>query len=567
MNRFIKIFNLGLILFPLAFFTAHASLKEGQKVTFKLFLFGKEIGYNTYVVSKKDAEGYHIRSKTLLKVTPEMTFYESSLLSERLIPKRYDLNVFVGNLHQWIRAQFEKGKVALKFNLPGKKEEKEVELKIERDIAVLDNNVINHWDLLAKRYDYQKGGKQVYSVVVPQVAQSLSLSLEEVGTEEVQINGQKRLAVHLSGSLADIKAELWVDRDSHDLLKLAIPSQNFKAVWSSKIIDFSEEETSQRLKALQEGGKEERFVEEGYRSQAVTFISDTLKLAGTLTLPDTSEGAKLPALLLLPGSGAVDRDENAGVLRSYFLRQLADTLSKAGFITFRYDKRGVGESQGDFAKADLKDLINDAEAALSYLKAHPMVKEGKVGIIGHSEGAIIGPIIASQDEEVAALVIMAGTARPLDQVFIDQMIYLMKLKGIDREEIQKAVEKQKEVFKKIRRGESVDFKTAKGNPDWWRQHMENNPLEVIKRVSCPILIMNGGKDYQISSKKDAQALDRALEEVEHPDHTLRIYPDLDHLFVRIEGQSTPEKYLEPSRRIDRQVLADLVAWLKERLAE
>lgn len=562
MKKFTRIFSPELLLPLLLSLTIYASLKEGKKVTFKLFLFGKEVGYNTYVVSKKDAEGYLIRSKTLLKVTPEMTLYESSLLSEQLTPKRYNLDLFAGDLHQGIRAEFGEGKARLKFSLPGKKE---VELKIQDNFAILDNNLINHWDLLVKRYDYQKGGKQVYPIIVPQVAQSLSLLLKEIDTEELEIEGQKRQAIHLSGSLGNIKMELWVERASHDLLKLLIPSQNFEAVRSSEVIDFSKKEVSQRLKALQQIAREEKFVEQGYHSQSVTFISDTLKLAATLTIPDTCQGVILPALLLLPGSGAVDRNGNVGVLRSYFLRQLADTLSKAGFITFRYDKRGVGESQGDLSKADLKEFVNDAKAALSYLRGHPMVK--KVGIIGHSEGAIIGPIIASQDKGVAALVMMAGTARPLDQVFIDQMIYLMKLKGIDQEEIQKAVEKQKEVFEKIRRGESVDPKAVRGNPDWWRQHMKNNPLEVIKRVSCPLLIMNGGKDYQISPEEDAQALDRTLKGVGHPDHTLKIYPELDHFFVKIEGESTPEKYLEPSRRIDQKVLSDLVTWLKKRLAE
>ncbi|RKY86359.1 hypothetical protein DRQ11_08510 [candidate division KSB1 bacterium] len=556
----ISFFLAFLIISPLTY--SSETLQVGEKCTYKIWLGGKEAGYCTYYVKTKDEQGYHIRSKVQVEAMIKLTLYEKLLLSEELIPLKYTLDAFVGNQHQRIEARCEGKTAKLHYRLPG--EEKDAEVKLGENLVILDNNVIDHWVFIVKRYDYHKSGEQSFFALVPQVAKGLTLDLKMIDSVEVELEEEKFAAIHLSGQLAGIGIDLWVDPQTRSLLKVAIPSQQFEGIKAKAVIDFSEEELEKRLGEIK--GKEEKFIEERYHSEEIIFNNGDIKLAGTLTIPDTPVNKKYPGVVFIHGSGPVDRNENAGFMRMFFFRQLADTLSKAGFVTLRYDKRGVGESTGDLKQADLEDLISDAAKAVDFLRKRPEVDPKKIGLIGHSEGGTIGPILCSRDPEIAALVVMAGMARPIDQVTIDQIRYLSHLRGLKEDEIEVEVKKQEDFFEKIRNREEIS-QIPGFSPDWWRQHMENKPLENIKKVKCPILILNGGKDYQISVEKDAQKLAQTLQEVNHPDFTLKIFPNLDHLFAWIEGPSKPEYYLDSSRKIGKDVLATLSSWLIQRLKD
>lgn len=534
----------------------------GEKKSYKLFLAGEEAGFNTYYVESRDEEGYHIRSKVQLDVGIRMTFYEELVLTGELAPRRYTLKIFVGDQLQEIEGEFARGVAKLRYRLPGEGE-RTSELQTGENLVILDNNIIDHYAFIARRYDYPLGGRQAFSAVVSQAAQCLPLTLEMTGQERVEIDGQSFDSIHLSGALSGIGIHLWVDPTSHQLLKLAIPGQSFEAIMAREVIDFPEEELEKRL-AETKGKAEEGWVPEGYGEEEVTFLNEDVKLAGTLTVPELPAEGKYPGLVFIAGSGPVDRNGNAGFMRGFLFRQMADALSKAGLVTLRYDKRGVGESSGDLKTADLDDLTSDAAAAVNFLRSRGEVNPNRIGLIGHSEGAVIGPILCGRDPKIAASVVMAGPGRSLDRLVFDQVEYLSRLKGLSDEEIEAELRKQKDFFEKIRNREPIQ-ETGFFSPEWWRQHMEIAPLKNIKKVQCPILILNGAQDYQVSAVKDAQKLAEALKEVDHPDYTLKVFPNLDHLFMRVEGRSTPELYLDSSRKIDPEVLHLLTTWLNERL--
>ncbi len=140
--------------------------------------------------------------------------------------------------------------------------------------------------------------------------------------------------------------------------------------------------------------------------QEVTFVSEGLKLAGTLTLPDSPQPA--PAVLLVVGSGMVDRDESHPKLPIDVMRQLAERLAENGIASLRYDKRGVGASEGDFWTAGVSDNVTDAAAGIACLRSQPGVDPDRVYVCGHSEGATIAIRLAGAHEPIAGAILLAG---------------------------------------------------------------------------------------------------------------------------------------------------------------
>ena len=177
--------------------------------------------------------------------------------------------------------------------------------------------------------------------------------------------------------------------------------------------------------------------------QEVNFISGNIKLAGTLAFPNANVTTP-SAFLFINGSGPTDRNENpdfslmapkekeklAQALKAFKLEpskfklnvfnEMSDFFVSEGFATFRYDKRGIGKSAGDYKTAGFSDLVIDARAALKFLRGRKEVDSSKIIVLGHSEGGIIGPVLCAEDLEIAALVICAGTSQKLDEIMMQQ---------------------------------------------------------------------------------------------------------------------------------------------------
>jgi len=537
---------------------------EKQKATFDLYYAGEKAGYASFIIHEKEKGLLTLLAKTQLKIPQmELLLYETQKMDSTFHPLSYKLDLFVWRKNYTrIEVSFsaDSAQMAVTFGLKGKP--KLATLPWSKEGLLLDNNLMDHWQLLAFRYDYARGGEQSFTALVPQVGQQLPVKVVLVASEKAELKGGKIRAIHLEAKLATISVDMWVDEKTHDLLKLEIPAQKFRLERASSFVPFSMDEVDTLLKDIR--SQEESFLEERYRSEEVEFLSDHVRLAGTLTIPEMPSPSRYPAVLLLAGSGKLDRDGNAAMFRTFFLRQLADTLSRSGFVTLRYDKRGAGRSQGDFGQIDLETLVKDAQAALRYLRMRPEVDSNRVAVVGHSEGGTIGPMICARGGRVAALVIMAGAGRPLDQLIYDQTRYLIELRGGSPEEREAQLAQVKSLIEKVRSGQQKG-PTPFGPSGWLRQHLEQDPLAIVKNVRCPVLILNGKKDYQVSAEKDAKALEKALREAGNQDVTLKIYPDLDHLFMRVEGRSTPQLYLDPRRKIAPQVKTDLVKWLRQKL--
>jgi dienelactone hydrolase len=281
-------------------------------------------------------------------------------------------------------------------------------------------------------------------------------------------------------------------------------------------------------------------------------------LPATLTMP-RGEGP-WPAVVLVHGSGPNDRDETVMAAKPF--RDLAEGLASCGVAVLRYEKRTRTHAQ-KLARRDItldEEVLDDALAAVALLRNTPGIDGKRVYVLGHSLGAWLAPLIAAADGRLAGLILMAAPARPIEQLYVEQIRYLASLHGepsaAEKEKIAEA-EREAAAVRQIReRGEGPE--RALGAPrSYWLSFRGRDPLAVAPRISTPLLVLQGGRDYQVT-EKDFNLWKGALEG--KAGVTLKMYPRLNHIFVEGGGRSTPQEYTRPGVVSD-EVAADIASWI------
>lgn len=224
-----------------------------------------------------------------------------------------------------------------------------------------------------------------------------------------------------------------------------------------------------------------------YGVEQVVFHNAGIRLAGTLTLPRTT--GPYPAIVLIPGSGEVDRD--GSLFGHQFYLVLADDLTRRGFAVLRSDKRGLGQSGGNFAGATSLDFAADIQAGLALLRSRPDVAAGRIGLVGHSEGGLIGSIVAGRDPGIAFLVLMAGNGIPAAEMLRSRT-------------------------------------PAPPMTPWLRTLLTLDPQAFLRRLHCPVLALVGDKDSIVTADENIPALRTALSG--NPKAQVRRLPGLNHFF-------------------------------------
>jgi len=294
-----------------------------------------------------------------------------------------------------------------------------------------------------------------------------------------------------------------------------------------------------------------------------TFQSGKLRLAGTLTLP-AAGAAPFPAVLLLAGSGPVDRNENYGIIRVDAMRQLAHALAVAGIASLRYDKRGVGAREGgDWRAAGFFDGVDDAAAARAWLAQQREVDPGRVAAIGHSEGAQIALVLAARKEPLAAIVLLGGMAVPGTEVGRLQaqrviptlpapIPALVRLLHIDLD---------KRVARTHARLQATSGDIARSglhrvNARWQREYLAHDPADDLARCTIPILAITGAKDIQV----DPDQLEAIRAAAAGP-VTISRPADLTHTLRCQPGRPSLLAYRKELRRpIDPDLVSEVIDW-------
>lgn len=290
-----------------------------------------------------------------------------------------------------------------------------------------------------------------------------------------------------------------------------------------------------------------------YTSADVHFTSaDGTVLAGTLTVPNGPLGRR-PAVVLVNGSGSVNRDEVVGP-NAVFL-QIANALSNAGYVVLRYDKRGVGHSGGDALTMTRPQLLADARAALAYVRSLHAVDPHRVFMLGHSEGGELVPSVAAGSSELAGIVLMAPPALPLRDVIMEQALESVPPS-------QREAERSAELaaLQQIRTGAAHDA----GDP-WLRTSIDVDPIVAIEQVRVPILILQGGSDVQVLPK-DLPRLVRAAR-LHDRDVSVHVFPGDNHLFMKVTPgepltpQAAVHQYMTVPGYVDPAAISTLIRWL------
>ena len=279
-------------------------------------------------------------------------------------------------------------------------------------------------------------------------------------------------------------------------------------------------------------------------------------LAGTLTLPKGASRAKpVGAIVTVTGSGQQDRDGTLGLQGYQPFRQIADSLARRGIASLRMDDRGTGASGGTFRGATSADFAEDARAGLAYLRTRAEIRPNRLGVIGHSEGAVITPMVAEKEPALRAIVLLAGVADPARSALHFQ------IKNIYEHNTTLTPEKRDSLIAAI--PARIDAMMA-ADP-WMKFFLTYDPAATMRRVKTPVLILTGSRDQQAAPEQVA-LMESAFKKGGNKDVTARVLPNLNHLFVQ-DADGFPGNYakLPPPVVMRTDVTATITDWLAKRL--
>jgi len=290
-----------------------------------------------------------------------------------------------------------------------------------------------------------------------------------------------------------------------------------------------------------------------YKEEEIAFPNEKAKivLAGTLTLPRGS--GPFPAAILISGSGPHDRDESIVGHRPFLV--LADHLTRKGIVVLRFDKRGIGKSTGDYANATTEDFAADTESALSYLKTRKEIDPRRTGLIGHSEGGLIAPMVATRSGGVAWIVLLAGPGLNGEDTLLLQSELMLKTMGVDDDQIAKTRDFNKQTYALVRQEKDPSVLQTKltdlvqsssmgamlpptalqsqlrlAASPWFRFFLDYDPLPALQKTLCPVLALTGEKDIQVPAKENLPKIQKALQDAGNKDFQTTEMPGLNHLF-------------------------------------
>ena len=334
-----------------------------------------------------------------------------------------------------------------------------------------------------------------------------------------------------------------------------------------------------------------------YKKEEVVFNDDSIKLAGTLTIPPT-EG-RHPAVVMITGSGSQNRDEELFGFKPFKI--IADNFTRHGIAVVRYDDRGVGGSTGSTSQSTTADFARDVIAAIHFLQKRPDINPKEIGVCGHSEGGIVGPLAASESPDVAFVICIAGTGIDGKDLLLAQEAAIMRADSASENTIENAVKSSRRMYQLLESGKdtveirnelraaaieelkgmpeerrkaitnedefiqaNVDAKLRSLQSPWFKFFLTYNPAIALEKVKCPVLALFGGLDTQVPAKLNEDAMDAALKKGGNRDYTFKVFPTANHLFLSAKTGS-PSEYSSLKKEFVPGFLDTMTDWILKRV--
>lgn len=314
------------------------------------------------------------------------------------------------------------------------------------------------------------------------------------------------------------------------------------------------------------------------KAEEVTFQNGDITLSGTLSFPEGGT-PKYKSIILVSGSGPQDRDSDIVGFKTFKI--LADSLNAMGYAVLRYDDRGVGQSGGKTTNESTSaELAEDARAAFMYLQSRPDIDPKRIGMLGHSEGGIVVPMVASMEPDVAFVILMAGYGAKGVEVSNAQQAAILRANGLAESFIEASGQMNREVFRLMMEKSTTDDQLVsfvkseslkllqllpeaiqnsipdkegyatmmanqvlqQGASPWIQFYMNYDPLPTLKKIKCPVLLLFGELDTQVLPSQNANLMAEALSGSGHQKVKLVIFPKANHLFQEAVTGS-PDEYM------------------------
>lgn len=471
---------------------------------------------------------------------------QDALLPEDFSPGHYRLTVTTAGTSQSIEAWREGDSVRIKASAGGT--EHTATVPAGPRMLFLDNLVVSHFQLLLLRWAQASEPErtEAWRLIVPQGLTAITGRLTPGAEETDTLDGQPLRVRRLTLEAAGLVVELWAAADDYRLLRVTVPVQRVEMVREGFAAGPAAPEPTAPCD-----------------EQIATVRSGAIALPGTYCAPREVR-APFPVVVFVAGSGPNDRDETLGPNKP--LRDFAWGLATRGIASLRYDKRTYalrGTGQLDpVALTVQEEVIDDAVAAVRLARTLPGADPARVFLAGHSLGGTLGPLVAEAGPGLLrGLVLLAPGARPLDSVIVEQTAYRMQVAGQDRAAIAAQSAALQAQFTRVRSGAAADSEIVLGaSARYWRDLFARRPLDALRALSIPVLVLQGGKDYQVT-RADFERIQAALAGKPVALAQTLWLADLNHLFMRVEGASTGAEYGRPGA-VDPAALDALATWVQ-----
>lgn len=509
---------------------------------FRISVAGGAItGSEEYRIESADA-GYRLTGKLRIDQGGRvMELEQLQTLDADWMVERYRLAATMMGQSQLVEVSREGEQLAMKASMG--MDSKSQSVPLTPMSVVLDNLVPSHYQILLNALTGKVEAGADWSLLVPQRLTAIKGKVAFGPLEKGILDGKSAAVRKYTLQAGSLLVEFWADDLTSRLMRIAVPLQKVEIVREG-FVPAAEAESAAPASVVE---------------RQLTFPSAGLQFPATLALPSGASG-KVPLVVLVHGSGPNDRDETIGPNKPF--RDLAHGLAEAGIASLRYDKRTFAFRDKIDKKITLdQEVIDDAVAALEFARGLPEARADALFLLGHSMGATAAPIVSRRFPGLRGVVLMAGAARPLDQLIYEQVAFQSRIAGLSRDQVEMKVADLKVAFARVRSGEAGDEEVIMGAPaHYWRDVFGIDVPKALAEMKPPALVLQGGKDIQIG-KTDYDLILKSLAARPEAERQAHWLPELNHLFMKVEGESTGAEYARPGR-VDAQPIGLIAAWVK-----